>query len=483
MKVLIFSTFHLPPHFLGLNMEFVQRSVEKGDEVYFVNCLGTFQTCGFNTYSYSYMCDICNFRTKNGHNLLPDNLNKLSLQSLIKEGDIQTARDFVRRHEEIGKDLKFEDFEVGEAVFSSFISKTREQDLDGRLEILRTLTINSIQIYLSLKRFVSQESFDQLFLFNGRWDYYRAALAASRSCGLKIEIFENFRSGGFFETYGDSLPHDILTNKALIDKNWYKSRHNQKEKEAISREFFTKRRQGQAVFSKSFTGNQKKGLLPPELDSNKKTYILFNSSDDEFAAVGEGFKNPFFIDQKDGILYLIEFFSNHPNLQLVIRMHPNLVGLKRGYLDPIYESKNKYNNIIIIEPQDPVDTYELMSFGYVIISFGSTAGLEAAYWNKPVVLLGKCFYYYSDVAYVPRSRTEISELLLSDLKAKGKVEAMKFAYYYQEGGKKGRFYYYKNLNKVFYNNQPLHHLPYWFKIKYKLKKWLVVFFHDNLKYL
>ncbi len=214
--------------------------------------------------------------------------------------------------------------------------------------------------------------------------------------------------------------------------------------------------------------------MPSNFDDTKKTFVLYNSSDDEFAAVGKQFENPYFKDQLEGIMYIVEYFKKTENYQLIIRMHPNLKGLKRDYLDPLYEMENRYSNIILIKPQDDIDTYELMEKADTVIAFGSTIGMEASFWGKPVISLGRSFYFYTGLTYTPKDRENIIHLLESDLQPLDKLPAQKNAYYLMTGGHKAKYYFKDENKQVYFKNINLNKLPSWFKIYYKTLKFFSV---------
>lgn len=417
------------------------------------------------------MCEICKFREHKGLNLLEGDFKRLELKEIVTHQDKFNAREFLKKVETISKGLKYKDFNVGEAVFSPYISKTRERQFtsDTDQSVLRTLAENSIVTYEAIKRFSQENKINKIALFNGRWDWYRATMAAGKSVKIEIEVFEFYRSGGYYENFGDKLPHNIKNKWKLIEDHW-KSNVNIEEKKRIAADFFTKKKSGAALIDKSYTSDQIKGKIPAAYDEKKKTFVLFNSSDDEFAAVGEEFDNPFFKDQLDGIIYLVEYFRNKQDAQLLIRMHPNLKGLVRDFLLPLYDLENKYSNVILIKPEEDVDSYELMNIADTVISFGSTAGLEAAYWGKPVVLLGKCFYFYIGIAYVPQSKEDIPALLEQDLSSLPRLNAEKFGYYFLTGGTKATYYENKTNKEILFKGHSLNKLPFWFKIYYRFLK-------------
>lgn len=475
MNILIFSSFHLPPLFLGLNLEFIQRNIDLGNKVYLIDCNGSFSECGFNPYKLKYMCEICKYRENKGLNFIDGNVNRISIKNIVEESDKEEANNYISNLDKIEKHHIYKDFEVGEAVLSSYISKTRDKIFEQNSDqvILKKLAYNSIISYEGLKRFILKESIEKVFLFNGRWDMYRAAMSAARSNKVDLEIFENYRAGGYSENFGNNLPHNISNQVKLIEEHW-DNNSNKKDKTQIAEDFFSRKKNGEDLLDKSYTKNQIKGKLPSGLDQNKKTFVLFNSSEDEFAAVGKEFDNPFFKDQTEGILFLNEYFIKHPEYQLIIRMHPNLTGLIKEYLSPLYALENKHSNILLIKPEDDIDTYQLMDISDTVISFGSTAGLEAAYWGKPVILLGKCFYFFANVCYVPSSVNEIKELIEANLQPLERLNTLKFGYYFATGGSKTKYYHNDSNGDIFFKKHYLNELPEWFKVYYKALKFFKV---------
>lgn len=470
MNVLIFSTFHLPPLFVGLNLEFIQRNIDQGHTVFLIDCNGSFSECGFNTYRLKYMCEICKFRENNGLKLINGDVRRVSLDSIITDQDKESAREFLKDFNSIEKDLLFNNFEVGQAVYSSFISKTMDTQFVTKSDqdILRKLAYNSILIYESTRRFINEYSIDELTLFNGRWDYYRAALTAGRDNNLKIEVFENYRAGGYMEIFGDNLPHGIKNKNKIIEEFW-NSAVDIEERQKLADSFFYNKRSGGHTISKNFTENQLKGKLPASFDKNKRTFVLFNSSDYEFSAVGKEYDNPYFNNQTEGILFIVEYFKNKPDSQLIIRMHPNLKGLKRSYLYPLYHLENLYANIHLVKPEDDIDTYKLVDEAEKVFAFNSTIGMEASFWGKPVILLGKSLYI-NNVAYLPKDKKDIIDLIESNLPPLSKDNARKYGYYFTKGGIKAQYYNNQQNGDIFFNKVSLMHLPAWFKLYYKTLK-------------
>jgi hypothetical protein len=307
-------------------------------------------------------------------------------------------------------------------------------------------------------------------LFNGRWDYYRAALSAARAKRIKVQVIENLRPSGYYAEFGDALPHSMKVYNELVEKHWA-TENDSGIKRRIAREFFEKKRKGEAVLGPSFTIDQQTGKLPRAIDFKKKLIVLYNSSDYEFEAVGKEYNNPFFRDQSESIGHVAELVSNQPEFQLVIRMHPNLRGLTRSYLDPIYELDGKYPNVFVVKPEDVVDSYALMDHAFKVVTYVSTMGIEACYWGKPVVLLSKAIYTPADVAYIPDAVEAIPDLLFKELIPKPQGNAEKFAYFFRTGGIKAKYYSSDSqYHEHYFKERSLVSFPMPFKVYYKALK-------------
>src|SRR5689334_22484605 len=179
-KILIFSPFNLPANFLGLNFEFLQRGIDEGSEVYFISCHKTFKSCGFNSYGLKYMCEVCVKRFEVNKSKVSGDFNFLTIKDIVDDSDIQFAHENVLPKQALEKDYVVDGFEVGEAIHSSFISKTRKREFTTPEEIgiLKDSVQQSLITYHALRRFMRTKGIDRLIVFNSRWDYYRAALSA-----------------------------------------------------------------------------------------------------------------------------------------------------------------------------------------------------------------------------------------------------------------------------------------------------------------
>ena len=67
--------------------------------------------------------------------------------------------------------------------------------------------------------------------------------------------------------------------------------------------------------------------------------------------------------------------------------------------------------VTVIPPESEVSTYELMRAADVVVSSGSTAGVEATFWGKPSVLAGRSLYSGLGACHEPESVEELLDML------------------------------------------------------------------------
>ena len=96
------------------------------------------------------------------------------------------------------------------------------------------------------------------------------------------------------------------------------------------------------------------------------------------------------------ILSTIEFFKFRPNLELIIRVHPAEVSgtlpSRQLVVDEIKKYyKNLPNNIKILGPDDPANTYELAKKCDTALIYGTKTGVELAAMGIPTIVAGEAW--------------------------------------------------------------------------------------------
>ena len=117
-----------------------------------------------------------------------------------------------------------------------------------------------------------------------------------------------------------------------------------------------------------------------------------------------------------------------PGIKFYLRIHPNLKGVSHKAHMELYNLK-KYQNITVIPPESQVSSYALMDACDKVVTFGSSTGVEASYWGKPSILVGRSFYEMTGACYHMKSREQLVSAINHELAPKDQVGALKYAYF------------------------------------------------------
>ena len=73
-------------------------------------------------------------------------------------------------------------------------------------------------------------------------------------------------------------------------------------------------------------------------------------------------------------------------------------------------------DILHYSPFDKINSYNLLDISDIVISFGSTVGIEATYYDKPSILWGSAYYEDTGGVYEVDSIEVLENMLKKDLK-------------------------------------------------------------------
>lgn len=433
MKRLYYSVCSLGFPHMGVVLERVLEDKNKGDEVVFAYCQGVLSSCDFNIDGNEGFCNVCH-RTYN--QLKRRYLDGVKIVPICKKkNNGKNAETFIYSRLEELRAIKYRGVSIGMSILSYYISYTREmegpvnEDQHRYFDTLLYELRDFVDIAYDL---IEREKPDTIAVYNARLYENRLFYDICELKGIKFECLEVvggplWHEDKYYRTQFDALPHNIHNYQKQIDQVWEDTSRTEEEKIEIGSSFYYKRRTGQPAADIIFTKNMVENLLPDDYDKTKKNIVIFNSSDDEKAALGgEWDEGKLFPTQYDAI----EFVAQHApeNAHVYLRIHPNLSKIKYSYHTDLYKLK-KYKNLTIIEPTSPISSYALMDIADQVVVFGSAMGVEGCFWGKPVLLLWKSLYYELDTCYVPKTQSELIEMLGSDLKPKDKINAIKYGLY------------------------------------------------------
>jgi hypothetical protein len=106
------------------------------------------------------------------------------------------------------------------------------------------------------------------------------------------------------------------------------------------------------------------------------------------------FKKNIFPSMLDWLFFTIEYFIDHPDLQLIIRIHPaekkgTVPSRQPAKVEIFNRYKNLPNNIFIVDSDSDVQTYELMLSCDSVLTYGTKTALELACFGMKVSISGE----------------------------------------------------------------------------------------------
>ena len=323
--------------------------------------------------------------------------------------------------------LKFNELEIGSTLANALVSYTKERypNLKKSQKILKIFMrdyasiINSVDILLRDK---NKEEI-KIYLFNGRFLHEKAILDYCKAFNIYHEIYEVIQDRFLVEA-GGFHDRQVLQARALM--HWEKSTHTDTEKQDISEGYFNELKSTSSPFYPTKT-------LTFDKLGQKNYFIYYTSSDDEYVGWWGSQTLPLG-SQYEVVKKLQEIFDETKKTKLLVKIHPNIANkgkIERARWDQIQDTE--FSHV------ERGRTYDPLFDAIGVLSFGSTAGLEASYWGIPSAVLAPCSYDQLDAAWSLNSWNDVREWIQNDRMRNSKLDkhrvgAMKRAYYIQTAG-------------------------------------------------
>ncbi len=438
MKIVIISPLAtVAPHF-ETELEIAQRHIDEGDQVEMLACEGGLACCDFNASRAANRCDSCIGRRQAGRKLLDHRVALISLGGPIQRNEIPAA---IFASIEALKSYRVEQFDIGFAVLSSLVSICRDPqpDLSVHRDLIERLVRAALATYRRVIEYCRRQQPDRVYVFNGRFAATRAVLRACEALGIDCWIHERGCDVNHFQVFKNRLPHDIDYMQQRMQDAWQNA-ESDPQRETTAATWFTDRVNRVERNWHSFVKNQTRGRLPKDWNTAARNVAIFTSSEDEFVSIGQSWQNPLYADQVDAMRRIIaELDSLDNRIHLYVRVHPNLRKVKNEYLRGMLALSGP--RVTVIPPGDPIDSYALLHKSEKVVTFGSSIGIEAVYWDRPSILLGPCFYRGFPGVYSSASHAEAMQLIGAEIPpAADKTGALIYGYWFQTHGEPFKYF-------------------------------------------
>ena len=393
----------------------------RGADVKLVMCDAQYKECDIfwdsNARRSSLSCTVCQARTSELASSMAMNFQWLGRYTTLENARIAEEWSQSLERDQL-MTATYQDWPIGEWVRSSVHSSFRASRLDltqPRVEeVYRNYVYSGLIACFGLTALLHDYKPDKMLLFNGRQSSTRVALELARRNNIRVICHER---GIVTETL-QLFENDYVLALTPFEKlwnDWGPVALSTRELEA-TRTHLKERELGKKLGWTAFSPPpQDISTLCEELqlENNKPIWVLFTSSDDEVVSHKQ-FRGP--LGHFDWVLQTVDYAKNHPEIQLIIRVHPNTKGNKAVGNNEVQAAafeelgKKLPPNVRMVGPEAAVSSYTLMDSATVGLVYSSFAGLEMACKAKQVIVAGGC--YISNLPFVRKVETSGSYLTI-----------------------------------------------------------------------
>lgn len=226
-----------------------------------------------------------------------------------------------------------------------------------------------------------------LAVYNGRFLHDWAAAAAARASGIPVLSYDlGGHQTNYDLTIDDTHDWEALQRRML---NLYAS-WDPNERDSVGSSWFLERTQHRDPSNSKFVEAQSIGISV-EFPPGKKIVVFFSSSGDEISELDLDW-NDYFGSQENALKLVSRICAEDPETYFIVRSHPHKRHKpERDVIDWI-AAVNKASPDLHLDPHSEVDSYTLMRQADLVITYGSTTGIEAAFAGKPVIVMGPSAY-------------------------------------------------------------------------------------------
>jgi hypothetical protein len=282
----------------------------------------------------------------------------------------------------------------------------------------------------------ARRRFDAVIIPNGSVLEFGAIYRAARRAGTRVVTFEFGEQRGKMWLAQDAevmlLDTTDLWN-ARKDAPLTDQERHEIETHYAARRGGTTRDAFDRVWPMGESKGAQKAREQLALDATRPVVLLCTNVVGDSLSLGR----EIFTDGMAGWLAMtVRHFAGRPDAQLVVRVHP---GESFGTADPsvgiVHASVPELpGHVIVVPPESPVNTYDLIELAHLGLVYTTTAGIEMAMNGVPVVVAGRTHYRDRGFTHDPSTAedylTAIDQLLRQPLGARLEPEKVDLAWRY-----------------------------------------------------
>ena len=234
---------------------------------------------------------------------------------------------------------------------------------------------------------IEQRRSSLVVVFNGRFLHDAAALAAAEAYDLPVLSYDFGGNETDFDLTRDPT-HDwsALQQRMLaMFESW-----DEADRQAVGSSWFEERRHHSDPQNAKFVESQRRGNSL-DIDSSGPLIVFFSSSGDEVSELDLDWSE-YFYGQSGALQAVVSAVNEIPNATLAVRTHPHLRHKPRKDVEEWHRDVEQAQPHVHVDEFSDIDSYTLMDQADVVVTYGSTTGVEAAYAGKSVFVMGPSAY-------------------------------------------------------------------------------------------
>jgi hypothetical protein len=339
---------------------------------------------------------------------------------LLTEADRQEARRVAEAATvESAPHLKLDGMRVGEHAVAGALRFFARATLEGEprgLPILRRYVEASVLTARAAQRLLRQQGFDVVVMHHGIYVPQGVVAEACRAEGVRVVTWNPaYRARTFVFSHGDTYHHTLMDEPVEV----WESLGWDDEREARVMAYLRSRWEGTEDWI-WFHERPQSDLAAIETEvgidfSAKPTIGLLTNVmwDAQLHYPANAFPT-----MRDWVVETVQWFAEHPELQLVVRVHPaEITGWLPSRQLVVEEIRKAFPqlppNVFLVGPESHVSTYAAMLACDSVIIFGTKTGVELTSLGVPVIVAGEAWIRGKGVTTDISSREEYFRVLAS----------------------------------------------------------------------
>lgn len=293
----------------------------------------------------------------------------------------------LRKPESIQKWTEFQG-RLGPSLYSSLVTKIALDEVVNPFPYKQEIK-SEIQTFLKIRNRLEKSGILEPgvigYVFNGRLPLTASVISVLEDRGLEFNFYEYAPP-----SYRIYLEKFRSQSRVLTQRNVFNVLRDLSRDEIISEaKAYISERQNNSTFNQ-FVTNTPIGNYRLRRNLNKRLAVIFTSSPDEIVGISDELDKSDLGSQAASIAKAVKRLEEL-NFEVIIRVHPNMINKSwRMYLRETLILSKLTRTVIL--PLDQVNSYELIKMATIVITCGSTIGLEAVAMSKPTYLIGSSFY-------------------------------------------------------------------------------------------